>query len=200
LAGLPFDWDHLATARARQSVANDRLFQRDLLQEQVFARKRRALVVFGLGHLRRQYRDSKCLPVDVSPDWLGFTSKRIFTIFQVAHDTLMSLQPEAKWSVPSLAVLRGTSIGAQADPSTFCATTGQGRGGTTVTRSTSVIRLEEQFDAVLYLGDTETVSRISATQCADPEYMKMRLNRMAAFRMQDEIARLQKHCAAENHD
>jgi hypothetical protein len=196
LAGAAFDWDHLATARAHMAVFNYPLFQRDLLQEQVFARNRRAFVVFGLGHLRRTYRDRQCQPVNVSPDWLGFRNKRIFTIFQIAHDTLTSLQPDAKWPVPSLAVLRGTSIGAQADPSTFCAI-GQDRAAATQTRSSSFIRFEAQFDAVLYLGNRESVSRISATRCADPEYMKMRLSRMAAFNMPDGIARLQTHCAAE---
>lgn len=200
LAGAPFDWDHLAAAREHQAVVNYPLFQRDLLQQQVFARNRRAFVVFGLGHLRRTYRDRQCQPVNASPDWLGFTSKRIYTIFQIAHDTLTSLQPEATWPVPSLAVLRGTSIGAQADPSTFCATTGQDRASATPTRSTSFIRFEAQFDAVLYLGNRESVSRISTTLCADPEYMKMRLTRMAAFSMEDGIARLQQHCAAKKHE
>jgi len=185
LAGIPFNWDDGATARNRLQVFDYARYRSDLLQQQVLAKHRRALVVYGLGHLRRKYRDARCQAYDASPDWLGFAAKRAFTIFQISHDRLMSWHPEAPWVVPSLAVLRGTSMGAQADPSTFCAV---GQDGS------APIHLEEQFDAVLYLGSRETFSRISADLCADPSYMKMRHDRMALFHMNDQT--LTQHCAA----
>lgn len=41
--------------------------------------------------------------------------------------------------------------------------------------------MEEQFDAVLYLGPVSsiTMSEVSAALCADAEYTKMRLARLA---------------------
>jgi hypothetical protein len=172
-------------ARSRLQVFDYVLYRRDLLQKQVLAKHRRAFVVYGLGHLRRKYRDARCQPYDVSPDWLGFGTKRVFTIFQISHDALLSRQPEADWPVPSLAVLRGTSLGAQADPSTFCSVGHEG---------SAPIRLDEQFDAVLYLAPRETFSRVSADLCTDPAYMKMRLERMALFQMNDQS--LKQHCAS----
>jgi len=73
------------------------------------------------------------------------------------------------WPIPSLTIIRGTRLGAldfkyfagmETDPPT---------------------RMEEQYDAVLYLGPVSSITfaELPAALCADAEYTKMRLERMA---------------------
>ena len=60
------------------------------------------------------------------------------------------------------------------------------------------LRMEDQFDAVLYLGPPSgiTISRLSPSLCADPEYMTMRLGRIAQQGPQIEADRLKQYCAS----
>jgi hypothetical protein len=60
--------------------------------------------------------------------------------------------------------------------------------------------MEEQFDAVLYLGPPSsiTMSEISAAQCADVNYRKMRVARLAlgpGGPAGEDVARFTTHCA-----
>lgn len=62
--------------------------------------------------------------------------------------------------------------------------------------------MAEQFDALLYLGPTGslTYSRLGATECADSEYLTMRARRMALAGddagLEAVRARLERSCAA----
>jgi hypothetical protein len=98
---------------------------------------------------------------------------RVLTIW--THTTtadLQTLQPDiSTWRTPSLAFTAGTSLGA-ASFSVYRA------GG-----GSDPVRMEEQFDAVLYLGPPSSItirrSEIAPSLCADADYTKMRLSRMA---------------------
>ena len=72
---------------------------------------------------------------------------------------------------PSLAFTAGTTIGATSF--TFFRATG----------SSDDTPIEQQFDAILYLGPSFRItvgrSEIAASLCADADYIKMRLSRMA---------------------
>jgi hypothetical protein len=57
--------------------------------------------------------------------------------------------------------------------------------------------MEEQFDALLYLGPPSsiTIARLPARLCADAAYMKMRLRRLEAYGPKDSAERLRNYCA-----
>ena len=180
LGGAPFDWNNVQAARERLRTFDYPLYQRDLLQQQILSRHRRALVVFGSGHLHRKMRGTACQIRDESPDWLGRTASGVFTIRQVSHDTLVSWQPDANaWLTPGLALIRGTTLGAVEDPSTVCGVVRDGKVDPVATKAAGIIHLEDQYDAVLYLGPHESVSQVAPELCADREYMTMRLGRLA---------------------
>ena len=99
------------------------------------------------------------------------------------------LQPDMRtWPVPSLSVLRGTTIG-EAPFSFFYPhemmifrrdTSGKilsERIGPDPIRSP---QLQDEFDALLYLGPTTSIpmSHLTATQCGDPAYVAMRRKRL----------------------
>jgi hypothetical protein len=71
------------------------------------------------------------------------------------------------------------------------------------------VRLEDQFDAVLYLGPIASIvirrSEIAPSLCADADYMKMRMSRMALMEAPDATPppgivspteRLKRYCAS----
>ena len=78
----------------------------------------------------------------------------------------------ASWKVPSLATLRGTVVGAKPLASFFQLPPAPGW---------NLLRMEDEFDAMLYLGPTTslTTSHLPASLCADKDYVKMRLARLA---------------------
>jgi hypothetical protein len=56
--------------------------------------------------------------------------------------------------------------------------------------------MEEQFDALLYLGPQSSIRRaqLSPALCADEAYMKMRKARMALLGLRKGLERLQQQC------
>ena len=58
------------------------------------------------------------------------------------------------------------------------------------------MKLEGQFDALLWLGPTRTFSEIPAALCADERYMSMRLSRLAIGNGQASADRFKQECAA----
>jgi len=59
-----------------------------------------------------------------------------------------------------------------------------------------VLAMEEQFDAVLYLGSqvSSAGAELPRELCADADYMKMRLERMALLGRQNDIDTLKRQC------
>jgi hypothetical protein len=92
---------------------------------------------------------------------------KVFSIYAETRRDLRPLQADiAAWPVPSLALLRGTIPGAavfQPAP------------------NTRQVRMEDQFDAVLYLGPlgSMTMSHLTPALCSDSAYLQMRRSRMA---------------------
>ncbi len=106
------------------------------------------------------------------------------------------------WTVPSLALLRGTTIGAADMPeSSLPRVTVQPDGHfVPVPREQWIqIRMEEQVDAMLYLGSKSTAPAppaLSPTICSDSGYLDTRLARMALTGIpQFEADRLKQFCA-----
>jgi hypothetical protein len=166
LGDPPIDWSTVHTADDLQKW----LVQRDssaasIVREQVLAKRRRALVIYGEGHLWRHDAGNNLV------SRIEAEGTKVFIVSTPFLTDLSSVQPGiSSWPTPSLALLSGTLIGAENFQRLF------GFPGTN-----SVVRYEDQVDAVLYLGapSAMTTSRLPAPLCADERYVSMRLARMA---------------------
>ena len=135
-----------------------------VVRDQVLAKRRRALVIYGEGHFWRHNAGNNLVAR------LEAQGTKVFAISTPITADLASVQPGVSaWPQPSLAILRGTLIGAQSFQSLFGIQSGNG------------VRYEDQMDAVLYLGppSSMTTSMLPARLCADQQYRSMRLGRMA---------------------
>jgi len=161
-----------------------------LVQLEVLAKERRALLVYGQLHFQRLNVMSN---LDMH-DWRmqtivslleRATPARVFTIWN-ADDGLTAVQPDvASWPAPSLATLRGTVLGA-ADATVFVPSPARFtfRGDTQVQVPRDQwrpLRAEDQLDAVLYLGPRSALKQVplNASICSDPRYIEERLRRIA---------------------
>ena len=123
----------------------------EVIQREVLAKQRRALVIFGDMHVTRR-------PTSIVGRLESGSGVRVFNVRNAtrrSYDSLLTEQPDvAAWPVPSLATVAGTVV-AQ--------------------------REFGDVDAVLYLGPPSamTTSRIVRTLCEDASYIAMRRERMA---------------------
>jgi hypothetical protein len=211
LGDPPIDWttvktqeDHFRWLGMRDS------YPAALVQVEVLAKRRKALLVWGHLHFQRKQITSN---FDMS-DWRMQTivslierasPTKVFTIWRL-DDELEKLVPGlASWAVPSLAVTRGTTLGetdvARVSPSIALARM--------ILKGDALVPLpreewltmpvEEQLDAVLYLGPAARMTGITtpAQACAQPGFLEERLRRIAltgipAF----EADRVKKVCAS----
>lgn len=213
LGDPPIDWDNvhsfenaLKWAEARDSHIAD------VARREVLAKRRRALMIFGDGHLlRRNPRTNYATePDDLSGPFAAILEKipgvRLFTISSLAvYKDLTTIQADVdSWRAPSLVLLRGTTLGAE-DFMEYWAPAGG--GGTRWLRRAGkrteipkdewrTLRMEDQFDALLYLGppSSMTRSRLSPALCADSAYMEMRLSRMSLVKQPTDG--LKQYCAS----
>ena len=127
----------------------------------------------------------------------------MFTVWPTAGVDLQALEPGvASWSARSLALVRGTVLGAE-DFTAFSpteaprATIRDGRIVPIPREQWRPLPAEEQFDAVLYLGPPSSMTRslLSASLCRDPAYMDMRRDRLSLLGMQGDLEQLQRYCA-----
>lgn len=169
LGDPPFDWVHASRDEAIRIGLQRDPFAAALIQREVLAKGRRALVVYGDQHFLRRPPNGRASLVSR----LVAVKARVFNVWtHTTPNSLETLQPDvADWRIPSLAYTTGTTIGTT--PLSFLVAS-VGNDDT---------RIEEQFDAVLYLGPYSRItvarSEITASLCADADYIKMRLSRMA---------------------
>ena len=162
-------------------------FPAALIQTEVLARRRRALVMFGQMHLQRKNvlanydMDSWQAQTLVSAVERA-TGDRIFNIWGVSHS---HLAPEMKsWTKPGLALLRGTTIGAR-DFEQFHDTAARfkvvGEQFEPIPQERwRTLQADQQFEAVLYLGPPQATARRRPPPavCSDKAYMQMRMRRL----------------------
>jgi hypothetical protein len=187
----PIDWDTIRTADDLRKWREDPLADRDryaadLIRREVLAKQRRALIVYGDGHVFR-------VPVDHTIVSLleGGTATRVFTVGTPLSTPksadLKTLQADvASWRIPSLAMVRGTVIGATTLDFFY------GPWPRSVT-------LEDQIDALLYLGPPSAITMAPPLppRCADPAFTE-RLRRMSLTPIfQGQVDRLKRACAAQ---
>jgi hypothetical protein len=98
---------------------------------------------------------------------------------------LSSLQPDfASWTAPKLVLVAGTPLGLASYRFYYPHDIYIRRPDNTWEQVSSdparSPQMQDQFDAILYIGPESSVtySTLTASQCADQEYMQMRLARM----------------------
>lgn len=189
LGDPPVDWDkNPPRAYDRDGHAAE------LIQREVLAKKRRALVIYGDWHFfRRQPTmvdakdESKAWPKNTNPSLVNLLERqsgiKAYTIrTHTEGGDLATLQPEAKsWPAPSLIKLKGTILGTQ--PFGFYLHSPvKSMSPDGVEHNLKVLpefTMEEQFDALLYLGpfSSITFSKPLASLCRDYAFMEMRKHR-----------------------
>jgi hypothetical protein len=185
-------------------------FPAKLIQQEVLAKNRRALLVFGSMHLVRHVIGINYSESD--QPWAQPLTKllergpttTVFTVWSNTFTDMDAIQPDVReWPVPSLALLQGTTLGAAdfTDYYPFQTERGEVRDGEYVPITRAEWRqmpMEQQFDAVLYLGppSTLTKSRVTPALCADSEYRAMRRDRMRRTEMPPEMDGLTPYCEA----
>jgi hypothetical protein len=212
LGDPPIDWDAIHTRKDHWKWVEMRdAYPAALIQTAVLARERKALI-YGSGHLQRKQLLSN-FEMDT---WQAQTlvsllersgPGRVFVI--LPHSRLADMQPNAAlWPAPSLAVIRGTVLGAVdvarywADSPSTRFTLRDGDHLPIPRQQWRSLRAEDQFDAVLYLGQPSAMTTIewSPALCADAEYIENRLERIALAGLPPiEADRLREYCAGVKH-
>jgi uncharacterized protein (TIGR03435 family) len=171
LGDPPVDWASIRSAdQIDANYAERDRYPATVIQQEVLNRNRRALVVYGEGHLLTSGR----LGVDTLVDILQRESNaRIFTIAN-GYPDLSRFQQGAAWPVPGLVMVKGTTVGG--------------------VPSAAGTPLALDFDAVLHLGGPSALAMTEPpkTLCDDRSYVKMRLERFALSR--DPAAEFKKLC------
>ncbi len=207
LGDPPIDWDEIRSATDHRKWIELRdSYPAALIQVEVIAKRRRALVVYGHGHFQRRNVGSN---FDMS-DWRAQTivsliersgPTKVFTIWRDAE--VAAIQENAStWKPPVIAAIRGTVLGAS-DASRYLSWPGRftikdGKMVNIPKSEWAQLPAEDQLDAVLYLGpsSSDTRARWSPALCADQAYMKMRLGRIALIGLPPvEAEQLKSFCA-----
>lgn len=198
LGDFPIDWDSVHSWSDFSKYRRDDAFPVEVIQKDVIAKKRRALVIYGDGHY---WRKNFFFPLEdmalaeerfATPNRsivtrLEQAGTKVFSIATVTHVDLSTMQPDvAKWVPPKLALLRDTLLGMASATNYYGSgdvyvTVDREKGTEERTRAdpTRSPKMQEQFDAIMYLGPPSAMTRtkLSPELCKDAEYTKMRLKR-----------------------
>lgn len=157
LAEPPIDWSLIEDFEDLLPWLQQRFpFEAEVVEREVLVKNRKALLLSGAGHY-----------LNGTPLLQTITARGhdLFKIWIPQDYDLAVAQPSvSSWPTPSFAVVSGTVIG-------------------TVKLDTGIAPaapLEEEYDAVLYLGSPSslTPARIAPELCGDEEYLRMRLPRL----------------------
>jgi len=189
LGDPPIDWNAVTTPEAYRAVLMTRdSHPADVIQREVLARGRRALVVYGDGHFQaRRERPGRSL-VGI----LETSGTKVFTVTSTFADLSTFQNDVAGWPTPWLASLKGTLLGA-APYETFFGPPPP------VEFFKANPRIDDHFDAVLVLGSPQSLrlGPLPYPRCAEPAYVEMRVGRMVASGMPPTVRdRLAAECAA----
>jgi hypothetical protein len=191
LGDPPIDWNAIKNAeQALQWLDSRDTHPAELIKREVLLQNRRALVIYGDMHFQRKNIQLNFAnhngPEGKTIVNLLETTTKVFTVWTNTHTNLTTLQPNvASWRKPSLVRLRGTTLGAaeftfyypmQSDRLTLR----DGKAVPVPRDQWRSLRMEDQVDAVLYLGlpSEITYAQLSPSLCADTAYITMRLGRL----------------------
>ena len=210
LGDPPIDWTAVRTREDHfQWLAMRDSHPAALIQLEVLAKRRKALIVYGHMHFQRRNIMSN---LDME-DWRaqtivslieGATPARVYSIWRM-DDQLRGIQPDiSSWPTPSLVAVRDTSLGA-ADvtaipPARTRMAFQNGAMAPVPMDQWRPLAIEEQLDAVLYLGPSAKMTEVAvpARACAGPGFLDERLRRIALTGIPTfEADRLKRLCAPE---
>jgi hypothetical protein len=200
LGDPPIDWDAVHTREDLRKWAGRGRHAAGVIEREVLERHRRALIIYGDAHLFRIPASETIVSLlESTPGISVFTVAS--PISMPASADLQSLQPDiATWSAPSLSILRGTALGA-AEFAFYYPPPKVMREGKPVVAPLPPpwrsLRMEDQFDALLYLGPPSTITMedMAPQLCADARYMEMRRRRMSIAAAAAQIERLERYCS-----
>jgi hypothetical protein len=191
LGDPPIDWDTVKTpADYRPWMEMRDSHPAALIQLEVLAKQRRALVMYGQGHAQRKQAASnyemEAWQAQTMVSILERTTPtRVFSVWW--EPDLAKVLPEAaSWRVPTLAVVRGTVLGA-VDFARYSvspmprASVRDGKFVPIPREQWRPLPMEDQFDAVLHLGPsaaTTAATPYSPDMCKDRAYLEERLRRL----------------------
>ena len=159
----PIDWDALKTLddykvwEGLPSSSRD-IFGVELLRREVLSKNRRALLLYGAGHFFRKVASRSIVTL------LEGSQTKMFTIWTNAAFELASAQADVQnWPMPSLTLIRGTSLGRTGLSKYLGPNAGD-------VPPEWLAPMEDQFDAVLYLGPLSTIKlgRPRPWRCDEP--------------------------------
>jgi hypothetical protein len=219
LGDPPIDWND---SQRRSGALRSDDFPVSVIQREVLSKKRRALVIFGGMHLTRE-RTPFLPPKDpaLAPVVAGLLASiqngsivaqldrlgaRVFVVATPTDFDISTLQANvATWPRPSLTITRGTPLGMASSIGYVspAAPVIRGRGGAQEVLQLDVASappMQDVMDAMLYLGPPSAIthSRLTRELCADPAYLKMRMERLTEFATpaNDPSATFKAECAA----
>jgi hypothetical protein len=208
LGDPPIEWENVKTAEEhRRWIEMRDTFPADLIQKEVLAKGRKALLTYGQMHFQRKniganYESEGPAETIVSRLENKWRAK-VFTIFTA---DVGALQPDAAaWPSPSLAIVRGTALGA-ADFTAYYPSEAMGRfaikdgkpdfSAPIPREQWKTLRAEDQFDAVLYVGrGPSPIVEPDPARCTDKADLQERLRRITVSGLPPiEAERLTKFC------
>lgn len=207
LGDPPIEWENVRTPQEhRRWIEMRDTFPADLIQREVLAKGRHALLTYGSMHFQRKnivanYESEG--PAETIVSRLENTwGARVFTIFTA---DVSSLQPDAaSWPSPSLAIVRGTVLGAadftayhKEDLPRIAIRDGRPDFSAPIPRDQwKTLRAEDQFDAILYLGKGPSPRvELDPVRCAEKSEFEEHLRRTAVSGVPPtEAERLKKLC------
>jgi hypothetical protein len=184
LGDPPIDWD---LVRSREDydkwVIQRDTYPAEMIEREVIARRRRALVIYGQVHTQRKNVLANYEIGGAAETLIGHlerrTGIRAFTIWWL---NVAQFQPDAaSWPVPSLAMTRGTTIGAMDFALLYPSSRVAIKDGKVVPiprEQWRTVKTEDLFDAILHLGDRISTLSAPTDVCADKSYIETRLARM----------------------
>ena len=169
LGDPPIDWATVRSADDLKPWMDRDGHAVDLIRREVLSPKRRGLIIYGDQHLLRRNTvvgepDEWAAGLVAQLEKAGLT--RVFNVHTDTRLDMAAIQADiATWPRPSLAMLSSTTLG-----QTIMAP-GPNR---------KPVRMDEQFDAILYLGSPAamTNAELAPALCADASYISMRSSRL----------------------
>jgi hypothetical protein len=183
LADPPIDWSVMKRPEDVDVWGAQRdTYPAGLIRREVIDKHRRALLIFGAYHVFR-------VPLGESIVHLleTTTTAKVFSVgAPISMPSALDLREvqasTASWPVPTLALIAGTVLGRKDLTVYYPAplVLRDGKGVPEIPTQWRGLRLQDQVDALLYLGSPAsiTMSRLPPDKCADATYVNMRLSRM----------------------
>lgn len=210
LGDPPIDWDRTDLGDFNRFMSARDSHPADLIKKEVIAKKRRALVIYGDNHFLRKaltytsVTDNTLLEVNDAPSLLALIEKtteiKLFNIrtYTMGEDIGILQDDIQSWKLPSLVKLSGTILGIQ-DYGFFYPGIVMWKQVNGTMHSFKVlpsVKMQDQFDALLYLGpiSTITLSELAVESSCAPEYVEMRKHRMMRIGDLDGPRRIQEYC------